>query len=84
MELAILMERGYIAMRRYESEMRTMRVLKSRSATREIRELGNMCRKIANRIASNQVSVEDWPALTGAIGQQLGATMRALKPPTKR
>jgi hypothetical protein len=83
-ELAILMERGHIAMRRYESELRRMRVLGSRSATREIRALGNMCRTVANRIARNQVTEENWPELTGNIGRQLGSTLRALKPPKKK
>ena len=79
-ELAILMNRGYIAMRRYQSEMRRMQVLGSPSATHEIQALGRMCRTVANRIASNRVSTRDWPELSGQIGHQLRSTILTLKP----
>lgn len=82
-DLAVLMDRGFETMRRYEPEMRKMQVWTSRAATREVRALGEMCRIYANQIARNQVDSGDWPEMTGNIGRQLGQTLCALKPPKK-
>lgn len=80
LSLAELQKHGFDAMHRHAAEFRTMRVLFSRSSTREIQRLGDLCRIESRRILKNQTQVENWPATTGVIGNQLRATLLTLKP----